>query len=138
LGKIISKMTDKHTIESRTEIILKENNIKNDIFYDLIYEEIPSNDWQIPQEEYEYRSDLRKECIFTIDPPTAKDLDDALSCKKIDDDTYEIGIHIADVPILLNLVVIWMKKLLIEVHPPIWFKKLFLCFHVNYLKTYVV
>lgn len=27
----------------------------------------------------------RKECIFTIDPSTARDLDDALSCKRLPD-----------------------------------------------------
>ncbi len=31
------------------------------------------------------RKDLRKECIFTIDPATARDLDDALHCTKLDD-----------------------------------------------------
>ena len=36
-------------------------------------------------------------CIFTIDPATARDLDDALHCTIIDDDTFEIGVHIADV-----------------------------------------
>lgn len=40
---------------------------------------------------------MRDECIFTIDPPTARDLDDALHCKKIGDDLYEVGVHIADV-----------------------------------------
>ena len=45
----------------------------------------------------EIRKDLRSERIFTIDPPTAKDLDDALSIKKNDDGTYDVGVHIADV-----------------------------------------
>ena len=31
------------------------------------------------------RKDLRKECIFTIDPATARDLDDALHCTKLED-----------------------------------------------------
>jgi len=35
--------------------------------------------------------------IFTIDPESAKDLDDALSLEKLQDDLFEIGIHIADV-----------------------------------------
>jgi len=35
--------------------------------------------------------------ICTIDPATARDLDDALSVKKIKDDLYEVGVHIADV-----------------------------------------
>lgn len=51
----------------------------------------------IPDHEYEVRTDLRKERIFTIDPEGAKDLDDALSIKLNDDGTYDIGIHIADV-----------------------------------------
>jgi exoribonuclease R len=39
----------------------------------------------------------RKHCIFSIDPPTAKDLDDALSCILLPGGTYEVGIHISDV-----------------------------------------
>lgn len=39
----------------------------------------------------------RKHCIFSIDPPTAKDLDDALSCVLLPNGNYEIGIHISDV-----------------------------------------
>ncbi|MGQ0563077.1 MAG: ribonuclease R [Gemmatimonadota bacterium] len=42
------------------------------------------------------RVDLRDELIFTIDPVDAKDHDDALSIKAVDDG-YEVGIHIADV-----------------------------------------
>ncbi|KAF3858546.1 hypothetical protein F7725_011747 [Dissostichus mawsoni] len=38
-----------------------------------------------------------KECIFTIDPATARDLDDALSCKLLPDGNFELGVHIADV-----------------------------------------
>ena len=51
----------------------------------------------IPEREYEIRKDLRGERIFTIDPPTAKDLDDALSIKTNEDGTYTVGVHIADV-----------------------------------------
>ncbi len=43
------------------------------------------------------RKDYRGIPTCTIDPKTAKDFDDALSIKKNDDDTYEIGVHIADV-----------------------------------------
>ena len=42
------------------------------------------------------RSDFRKKTTFTIDPPDAKDFDDALSVEDLRDGTYEIGIHIAD------------------------------------------
>jgi protein SSD1 len=53
--------------------------------------------YSIPDHEYEVRTDLRKERIFTIDPEDARGLDDALSIKPNDDGTYDVGIHIADV-----------------------------------------
>lgn len=51
----------------------------------------------VPEREFEVRKDLRKDRIFTIDPPTAKDLDDALSIKDNGDGTHTVGVHIADV-----------------------------------------
>ena len=56
-----------------------------------------TKEWKIPEEEIKKRLDLRDNRIFTIDPITAKDLDDALSITHIEDDIYEIGVHIADV-----------------------------------------
>ncbi len=43
------------------------------------------------------RLDLRDKDIFTIDPATAKDFDDAVSLEKIDNNLWELGVHIADV-----------------------------------------
>lgn len=51
----------------------------------------------ITEEEKTARKDFRGTLTFTIDPFDAKDFDDALSFKKLDDGKYEIGIHIADV-----------------------------------------
>lgn len=51
----------------------------------------------IPEREIELRKDLRASRIFTIDPSTAKDLDDALSVSTNSDGSYEVGVHIADV-----------------------------------------
>ena len=45
----------------------------------------------------ELRADLTGEFICTIDPPDAKDYDDAISLKRTGDGGYELGIHIADV-----------------------------------------
>ena len=56
-----------------------------------------SKEWIIPESEIAQRLDLRERRIFTIDPLTAKDLDDALSIEKISNTIYEIGVHIADV-----------------------------------------
>lgn len=49
-----------------------------------------SPSWEIPAEEIKFRRDYRKELVFTIDPMTARDLDDAVSVKKIADDLYEV------------------------------------------------
>ena len=43
------------------------------------------------------RRDMRDVLTFTIDPASAKDYDDALSFAVLDDDTYQVGVHIADV-----------------------------------------
>ena len=48
-------------------------------------------------EELNGRLDLRDKKIFTIDGPTAKDLDDAVSIEKLENGNYLLGVHIADV-----------------------------------------
>ncbi|PXX27861.1 ribonuclease R [Arenibacter sp. ARW7G5Y1] len=54
-------------------------------------------DTSIKEEEIAKRRDLRETLTFTIDPKDAKDFDDALSFKKLENGNFEIGIHIADV-----------------------------------------
>lgn len=43
------------------------------------------------------RLDMRDVTTFTIDPKDAKDFDDALSIRRLDNGNYEVGVHIADV-----------------------------------------
>ena len=52
---------------------------------------------EITKEEIGKRRDMRQDLTFTIDPKDAKDFDDALSFKVLENGNYEIGIHIADV-----------------------------------------
>ncbi|NEN22135.1 ribonuclease R [Cryomorpha ignava] len=54
-------------------------------------------DVTISESEISKRKDYRSFPTFTIDPEDAKDFDDALSLRKLNDDTFEVGIHIADV-----------------------------------------
>jgi ribonuclease R len=54
-------------------------------------------DTSIDEGEIAKRRDVRDTLTFTIDPKDAKDFDDALSFKKLENGNYEIGIHIADV-----------------------------------------
>ena len=51
----------------------------------------------IPAQDLEGRKDFRKVLTFTIDPADARDFDDAISFRKLKDEMYEIGVHIADV-----------------------------------------
>jgi ribonuclease R len=57
-------------------------------------EEIPV---EITKNDLKDRRDFRNTTTFTIDPEDAKDFDDALSIRKLENGNYEIGIHIADV-----------------------------------------
>lgn len=51
----------------------------------------------ISEEEMKNRRDLRNEVIVTIDGADAKDLDDAVTVKKLENGNYKLGVHIADV-----------------------------------------
>lgn len=54
-------------------------------------------DTQIKPEEIAKRRDFRGITTFTIDPVDAKDFDDALSLRKLENGNWEVGVHIADV-----------------------------------------
>lgn len=51
----------------------------------------------ITAEEIAKRADFREVPTFTIDPRDAKDFDDALSIRRLSDDVWQVGVHIADV-----------------------------------------
>jgi len=52
---------------------------------------------KISEKEIAHRRDFREVTTFTIDPANAKDFDDALSIRRLDNGDWEVGIHIADV-----------------------------------------
>ena len=72
--------------------------------YDLPYRFEPEIDEaaqaisaEITESDYAERRDFRDITTFTIDPADAKDFDDALSIRKVEDGIWEVGVHIADV-----------------------------------------
>ena len=93
-------------IEAETTALLRENDIPDEPFSDAVLDCLPMPrgaergdawKWEIPPEELTARRDLRHLRICSIDPPTARDLDDALHCVRNADGTFEVGVHIADV-----------------------------------------
>ncbi|XP_011382020.1 DIS3-like exonuclease 2 isoform X1 [Pteropus vampyrus] len=99
LGHLAKSLGQAGEIEPETEGILTEYGVDFSDFSSEVLECLPQGlPWTIPPEELSKRRDLRKDCVFTIDPSTARDLDDALSCKPLaDGNAYEVGVHIADV-----------------------------------------
>ncbi|UKM65534.1 RNB domain-containing ribonuclease [Flavobacteriaceae bacterium GSB9] len=91
--KVLGKPGEHHT---EIHAILAEYGLPHEFPYDV--EEYANNlDTLITKEEIAKRRDMRQDLSFTIDPKDAKDFDDALSFKVLENGLYEIGIHIADV-----------------------------------------
>lgn len=69
----------------------------HDTFSDEVMKEVDEIPNEVLPEEYDGRRDLRDVEIFTIDGDDTKDIDDAISIKKLDNGNYSLGVHIADV-----------------------------------------
>ncbi|XP_022090371.1 DIS3-like exonuclease 2 [Acanthaster planci] len=102
-GHLYRSLGEAGEIEPETEGMLIEHGVDySDFSYEVIKCLPKSLPWTIPQEEIEQRRDFRPKCVFTIDPATARDLDDALSCEPLGDGLYEVGVHIADVSFFVD------------------------------------
>lgn len=66
-------------------------------FPDAVYEEIEKIGTEVAEEDKTGREDLRDLLTITIDGEDAKDLDDAISLRKLVNGNFELGVHIADV-----------------------------------------
>lgn len=96
-GSLVEELGTIGDLETETAALLKDCNFPTEDFPEAVLRCLPPTPWEIPEREYTIRRDMREERVFTIDPETAKDLDDALSIKALEDGTYEVGVHIADV-----------------------------------------
>ncbi|CAH1763561.1 8137_t:CDS:10 [Entrophospora sp. SA101] len=95
-GTLVTQIGEIGNIDVETQALIRDNNISTEEFNENVLKCLPQTPWTIPEEEIEMRRDLRSIRIFTIDPSGAKDLDDAISCTRLPDGNYEIGVHIAD------------------------------------------
>ena len=100
-AKILKVIGKKGEHDTEMKAILFENGFEDDFPEEVLKEadllKIESEKTEVKNREIAKRRDVRDAITFTIDPKDAKDFDDALSVKKLEDGLYEIGIHIADV-----------------------------------------
>ncbi|XP_011696304.1 PREDICTED: DIS3-like exonuclease 2 [Wasmannia auropunctata] len=96
-GRIISVVGKCGEIDTELNAIILENNLDVSPYQESLLEGLPDSDYILTDADIEGREEWRHECIFTIDPVTAVDIDDALSCKVLGNGNYEIGVHISDV-----------------------------------------
>lgn len=96
LGLFLRAFGRDGTRQAAVEAILAQNRIPHAFPRDVLLEagQIPS---QVPPHALEGRLDLRDKQIITIDGPTAKDLDDAVSLERDGKGRWVLGVHIADV-----------------------------------------
>ncbi len=66
-------------------------------FPDVVKTEVKKLPDHVLEAELQNRVDLRKSLIFTIDGDDTKDIDDAISIEVMSNQTYRLGVHIADV-----------------------------------------
>ncbi len=109
LVKVTNKLKDNHYKGEVVKILGHKNDPgvdilsivakyeMNDVFPDEVMEQVESIPNFVKEEEMVGRRDLRKMKIFTIDGDDTKDIDDAISIKKLENGNYELGVHIADV-----------------------------------------
>ena len=76
--------------------IIYSHNIAVD-FPEEVEEELKSIPEEVREKDKVNRRDLTNEVIFTIDGDDTKDVDDAISIKKLENGNYLLGVHIADV-----------------------------------------
>ncbi|HTO15601.1 MAG TPA: ribonuclease R [Edaphocola sp.] len=95
-GEIVEILTD----ERANEVAMKEILLNAGFhlrFPDVVMQESEAILNHLPEEEIANRKDCRDILTLTIDPVDAKDFDDALSFRKLDNGNFEVGVHIADV-----------------------------------------
>lgn len=95
-GKVIEVLGNINEAGVDMLSLIKEYNLLYE-FPEKVVEEAKAIKEEISKKDIPNRLDLRDEEIFTIDGEDAKDLDDAVQVKKLENGNYMLGVHIADV-----------------------------------------
>jgi ribonuclease R len=98
-GVIIQVLGEAGRPDVETEAVIASHQIRTDFPSEAIDQasEAARDFQQSSTGPWPDRLDLTGDLIFTIDPPDAKDYDDAISIQRTEDGEWEVGVHIADV-----------------------------------------
>lgn len=104
IGKVVSILGRKGEHNAEMKAIIISSGFEGDFPAEVEAEAkyLKENKGKVTERDVAEREDFRDVTTLTIDPSTAKDFDDAISVRKISSDTYEVGIHIADVSHYVN------------------------------------
>lgn len=95
-ARIISVLGDVNDPQNDLPIVMVKHNLPEEFPEEVIEEakKVPS---RVYKRDIKNRKDFRNEIVFTIDGEDAKDFDDAVSIKRLENGNYLLGVHIADV-----------------------------------------
>ena len=96
VGKIKKVLGEKDSVNSEMRSIIYNYGFSSVFSEEVLSKANKISDF-ISKKDSISRLDYREVVTFTIDPEDAKDFDDALSVKKLGPDSWEVGVHIADV-----------------------------------------
>ncbi|EFR01536.1 cell wall biogenesis protein phosphatase Ssd1 [Nannizzia gypsea CBS 118893] len=99
-GTLCEQLGPMGNLKVEIDALLRDNNFAADDFPASVLDKIGFEDWSIGQENPQSlasRTDFREYNVFTIDPNEGKAMDNAFHVRRLDDNTVEIGIHVADV-----------------------------------------
>lgn len=95
-AELLKVIGHKNDPDMDVKMIAYRNGIENEFNQDVLRElsKVPTT---VTEEEKKHRVDLTGEEIFTMDGDDTKDIDDAISLRKLENGNYLLGVHIADV-----------------------------------------
>lgn len=95
-GRIVERLGRADDPDVEVQGLIRKHNLPEN-FPQKVLRDAEAIELEIQPEELEGRRDLRGEMIVTIDGADAKDLDDAISVRRLANGNWELGVHIADV-----------------------------------------
>lgn len=97
-GSLEEEIGSVYELKTQTKAILADNNVTNSEFSEAVQSCLPPLSFDCGKDINQSRRDLRDSIVsFTIDPKGSNVLDDALSIKKLDANTWEVGVHVSDI-----------------------------------------